>query len=80
MQYKFDFGLSPSIAYVQSKAKGIKGMDDTECTKYMELGANYYFNKNISVYADYQLNQLEATNPLNQNIGNTLAIGLVYKF
>ncbi len=44
-QYLFDFGLKPSIAYIQSKGKDIEGIGDTDLVKYVDIGATYYFNK-----------------------------------
>lgn len=60
-QYQFDFGLRPSIAYVQSKGKDIENIGDVNLYKYYEVGATYYFNKNMSTYVDYKINQLKKT-------------------
>ena len=79
-QYQFDFGLRPSIAYVQSKGKDIEGVGDADLIKYIDVGATYYFNKNMSVYADYQINQLDDNNALGLNTDDTVAVGLVYQF
>lgn len=77
-QYQFDFGLRPSVAYVQSKGKDIEDIGDVDLIKYFEVGATYYFNKNMSTYVDYIINQIDDDNPLG--IGNTVALGLVYPF
>ncbi|NMP27085.1 porin [Rahnella sp. SAP-1] len=79
-QYQFDFGLRPSIAYVQSKGKDIEGIGDADLYKYYEVGANYYFNKNMSTYADYKINRLKSDNPLGLATDNIVAVGLVYQF
>ncbi|MCL1030476.1 porin OmpF [Serratia sp. arafor3] len=79
-QYQFDFGLRPSIAYVQSKGKKIDGIGDVDLIKYVEVGATYYFNKNMSTYVDYQINQLDDNNALGLNTDDTVAVGLVYQF
>ncbi|WP_277268939.1 porin OmpF [Pantoea septica] len=79
-QYQFDFGLRPSIAYVQSKGKDIEGVGDADLIKYIDVGATYHFNKNMSVYADYQINQLDDNNALGLNTDDTVAVGLVYQF
>ena len=79
-QYQFDFGLRPSIAYVQSKGKDIEGIGDADLYKYYEVGANYYFNKNMSTYADYKINRLDSNNPLGLATDNIVAVGLVYQF
>ena len=86
-QYQFDFGLRPSIAYLQSKGKnidnGIVNYGDQDLLKYIDLGATYYFNKNMSTYVDYKINLLDK-NDFTQAAGistdNIVALGLVYQF
>ena len=79
-QYQFDFGLRPSLAYVQSKGKDIESVGDADLIKYVDVGATYYFNKNMSTYVDYQINLLDDNNPLGLNTDDTVAVGLVYQF
>ncbi|WP_304623057.1 porin OmpF [Pantoea sp. BAV 3049] len=79
-QYQFDFGLRPSIAYEQSKGKDIEGVGDADLYKYVDVGATYYFNKNMSTYVDYQINLLDDNNPLGLNTDDIVAVGLVYQF
>lgn len=79
-QYQFDFGLRPSLAYVQSKGKDIEGIGDADLIKYVDVGATYYFNKNMSTYVDYQINLLDDNNALGLNTDDTVAVGLVYQF
>ncbi|TKI07564.1 porin OmpF [Martelella alba] len=79
-QYQFDFGLRPSIAYGQSKAKDVEGIGDVDLIKYYEIGATYYFNKNMSTYVDYIINQLDSDNKLGYSDGDTVAFGIVYQF
>jgi len=79
-QYQFDFGLRPSLAYIQTKGKDIEGVGDADLVKYIDVGATYYFNKNMSVYADYMINQINDDNPLGINSDDTVAVGLVYQF
>ncbi|MGO4610581.1 porin, partial [Variovorax sp. 2RAF20] len=74
-QYQFDFGLRPSLAYVQSKGKDIEGVGDADLIKYVDVGATYYFNKNMSTYVDYQINLLDDNNPLGLNTDDTVAVG-----
>ncbi len=88
-QYQFDFGLRPSIAYLQSKGKSITsnngGVDygNQDLLKYIDVGATYYFNKNMSTYVDYKINLLD-DNQFTKNAGintdNIVALGLVYQF
>ncbi|WFL68792.1 porin OmpF [Pantoea sp. X85] len=79
-QYQFDFGLRPSIAYVQSKGKDIEGVGDADLVKYIDVGATYYFNKNMATYVDYKINQLNDDNPLGLATDDVVAVGLVYQF
>ncbi|WP_297200034.1 porin OmpF [uncultured Pluralibacter sp.] len=79
-QYQFDFGLRPSIAYYKSKARNVEGVGNEDYINYIEVGASYYFNKNMSTYVDYQINQIDGDNKLGVNDDNTVALGLVYQF
>ncbi|PPI88091.1 porin OmpC [Candidatus Pantoea edessiphila] len=79
-KYKFDFGLIPSIAYIESKIENTKG-DDTYLYKYIDLGATYIFSKNMMAYCDYRINKRQSGYKFNFNgRDNILAIGLIYKF
>lgn len=81
-QYQFDFGLRPSVAYLQSKAKK-DGYEVTQ-VKYIEAGATYYFNKNMSVYGDYKINLLNENNSDVKALGlatdNVIGVGAIYQF
>ncbi|MDJ0090713.1 porin OmpF [Pantoea allii] len=79
-QYQFDFGLRPSLAYVQSKGKDIEGIGDADIYKYFDVGATYYFNKNMATYVDYKINQLDKNNPLGLPDDDVVGVGLVYQF
>ncbi|XTZ39680.1 porin OmpC [Salmonella enterica] len=88
-QYQFDFGLRPSIAYLQSKGKNLTGngvnrdYGDQDLLKYIDLGATYYFNKNMSTYVDYKINLLDKndfTEAAGISTDNIVALGLVYQF
>ncbi|WBF44162.1 porin OmpC [Serratia rubidaea] len=79
-QYQFDFGLRPSIGYVQSKGKDIENIGDADLVKYIDVGAYYYFNKNMSTYVDYKINQLDSDNKLGLSDDDVVAVGLVYQF
>ncbi|MCK8563655.1 porin OmpC [Yersinia ruckeri] len=82
-QYQFDFGLRPSVAYLQSKGKDLGNYGDQDLVKYVDVGATYFFNKNMSTYVDYKINLLDE-NQFTKNAGiNTddiVAVGLVYQF
>ncbi len=83
-----DFGLRPSVAYLQSKGKnlgtiGTRNYDDEDILKYVDVGATYYFNKNMSTYVDYKINLLDDnqfTRDAGINTDNIVALGLVYQF
>lgn len=57
---------------------------DKDLVKYMDIGATYYFNKNMSTYVDYKINLLDGNDSFYANNGistdNIVAMGLVYQF
>ena len=80
-QYQFDFGLRPSVAYLQSKGKDLeRGYGDQDILEYVDVGATYYFNKNMSTYVDYIINQIDSDNKLGVGSDDTVAVGIVYQF
>ncbi|WP_312950891.1 porin OmpC [Superficieibacter sp.] len=86
-QYQFDFGLRPSVAYLQSKGKdinnGVVNYGDQDLLKYVDVGATYYFNKNMSTYVDYKINLLDDndfTRAAGVSTDDIVALGLVYQF
>ncbi|ECF3779792.1 phosphoporin PhoE [Salmonella enterica subsp. enterica serovar Oslo] len=79
-QYMFDFGLQPSIAYLQSKVNDSGKYGNIDLVKYVDVGATYNFNKNMSAYVDYKINLLKDDNPAGLDTNNIMATGLVYEF
>ena len=80
-QYQFDFGLRPSLAYVQTKVKDMEnGLGDADYIKFADVGATYYFNKNMSAFVDYKINLLDDDNKLNRNTDDIVAVGMTYQF
>lgn len=80
-QYQFDFGLRPSLAYVQTKAKDLEGgIGNVDIVKYVELGTSFAFNKNMSTFIDYKINMLSDNNALGLAKDDIVALGLVYQF
>ncbi len=91
-QYQFDFGLRPSIAYLQSKGKDLNGVTgngstfaggDADLVKYIEVGTYYYFNKNMSTYVDYKINLLDDTDytrAAGASTDDVVGVGLQYQF
>ncbi|MEK9497667.1 porin OmpC [Photorhabdus sp. P32] len=90
-QYQFDFGLRPSLAYVQSKGKNLFGdvehdgkeSDSRDLVKYVSVGSYYYFNKNLTTYVDYKINLLdknEFTKATGISTDNVVGVGMIYQF
>ncbi|WP_161525668.1 phosphoporin PhoE [Escherichia albertii] len=79
-QYQFDFGLRPSLGYVLSKVKDIEGIGDEDLVNYIDVSATYFFNKNMSAFVDYKINQLDSNNKLNINNDDIVAVGMTYQF
>ncbi len=82
-QYQFDFGLRPSVAYLKSKGKDIAVYGDQDLVEYVDLGATYYFNKNMSTFVDYKINLLDDNNftrAAGVSTDNIVAVGLNYQF
>nr|ADK27724.1 outer membrane protein F [Yersinia bercovieri] len=84
-QYQFDFGLRPSLGYVQSKGKDLNDAagDNHDLVKYVSVGTYYAFNKNMTTYVDYKINLMdkdaftEANGLLTDDV---VGVGLVYQF
>ncbi|WNN43082.1 MULTISPECIES: porin OmpC [Winslowiella] len=82
-QYQFDFGLRPSLAFVTSRGTEVQGFGKQNLKKYIDVGATYYFNKNMSTYVDYQINLMDEnqfTRATGINTDDIVALGLVYQF
>lgn len=81
-QYQFDSGLRPSLAYLQSKGKDLGAWGEQDLVKYIDIGAKYYFNKNMSTYVDYKINLLDDNKFTHDRINtdDIVAVGLVYQF
>ncbi|NLS43345.1 porin [BEV proteobacterium] len=79
-QYNFDFGLTPSLGYVQAKAQDNTNSRNDYITKYMSVAATYAFNKNFSVYSEYDINLIKDTNVYGVNDDDKVAVGVTYQF
>ena len=84
-QYLFDFGLRPAVSFLMSKGKDLNNVDgDKDLVKYADVGATYYFNKNMSTYVDYKINLLDEDDSFYANNGistdDVVALGMVYQF
>ncbi|MFU1851446.1 porin OmpC [Citrobacter portucalensis] len=87
-QYQFDFGLRPAVSFLMSKGKDLtyngNTGEDKDLVKYADVGATYYFNKNMSTYVDYKINLLDEDDQFYKDAGiatdDVVAIGLVYQF
>lgn len=79
-QYDTGFGLKPSVAYISSKGKDIEGIGSADIIKYVDVGASYQFNSNMTGFVDYRINLLDNDNALNLNTDDIVALGLIYQF
>ncbi|MFJ5338265.1 porin [Pectobacterium sp. CHL-2024] len=80
-QYNFDFGLTPTIAYVSRKDK-IDNVANDYAVKYASIGGTYAFNKNFSTYVEYDINLLDKdqTKAYSQENGDIVNVGVIYQF
>ncbi|MBE4894388.1 porin OmpC [Enterobacter asburiae] len=85
-QYQFEFGLRPAVSFLMSKGKDLNSYygSDKDLVKYADVGATYYFNKNMSTYFDYKINLLDEGDDFYKANGistdDIIAAGLVYQF
>ena len=82
-QYQFDFGLRPSLAYLKSKGKDLGRYGDQDMIEYIDVGATYFFNKNMSTYVDYKINLIDEsdfTRAVDIRTDNIVATGITYQF
>ncbi|SNC58643.1 porin [Sodalis endosymbiont of Henestaris halophilus] len=82
-QYQFNSGLRPSLGYIQSCIHGDQKGKRYDIKRYIELGASYKFNKNMSTFVDYRINLL-SSNKLSciaqKPANNIVALGINYMF
>ena len=73
--------VRPSLTpNVNGNPKDVEGIGDVDLVNYFEVGATYYFNKNMSTYVDYIINQIDSDNKLGVGSDDTVAVGIVYQF
>ncbi|MDT8486069.1 porin, partial [Escherichia coli] len=54
-----------------------------DLVEYIDLGATYYFNKNMSAFVDYKINLIdesEFTKRSEVATDNIVAVGMTYQF
>jgi outer membrane pore protein C len=87
--YQFDFGLVPFVGYNQNRGEDLGKAGDgntynnQDLVKFVDVGASYYFNKNIQTYVDYKINLIDDsafTKAAGINTDDVVALGLVYQF
>ncbi|MBN3065512.1 porin [Pectobacterium aquaticum] len=80
-QYNFDFGLTPTIAYVSRKDK-IDNVANDYAVKYASIGGTYAFNKNFSTYAEYNISLLDKdqNKSFGQENSDVVNVGVIYQF
>lgn len=84
-QYQFDYGLRPSLAYLRSRGENLNSQYGAkhDLVEYIDIGASYFFNKNMSTYVDYMINLLDKNKFTRSNdisTDNIVALGLIYQF
>lgn len=80
---------NPLWPVVYSKGKdlqhdiGTKTYNSEELANYIDVGANYYFNKNMAAKIDYKINMLD-DNTFTKNAGistdDIVSVAFVYQF
>lgn len=60
-QYRFGFGLIPSVSYMHLKANDVENGYGNYLKKYITVGTSYAFNNNVSTSVDYRMNLLSKT-------------------
>ncbi|MEQ9886295.1 porin [Pectobacterium zantedeschiae] len=80
-QYNFDFGLTPTLAYVSRKDKinTAANLNDYG-VKYASVGATYAFNKNFSTYVEYDISLIKKDNQYGLPNNDTVDVGVIYQF
>ncbi len=82
-QYQFDFGLRPSIAYLHSRGENIGAFGSQDLVEYIDVGATYYFNKNMSTFVDHKINLIDESDFTKKSgvaTDNIVAVGMTYQF
>ncbi|WP_317616498.1 porin [Pectobacterium peruviense] len=80
-QYNFDFGLTPTLAYVSRKDKINTTVNANDYgVKYASVGATYAFNKNFSTYVEYDISLLDKDNAYGLENNDRVDVGVVYQF
>ncbi len=82
-KYNFNSGFTPILGYTQNTAKyfnkEINLQQNIDIEKYFNIGATFNFNKSLSGYFDYKINQLPKDN-IQTDCNNNFTLGFVYKF
>ncbi|MGD8105121.1 porin [Pantoea sp. FN0302] len=79
-KYTFDNGFVPGVGYFRSKGKDLGPAADQDLLHYWDFSISYYFNKNMSIYADYKLNRISSNNQLGLAHDDQTGLGLTYQF
>ncbi|MBX4180994.1 porin [Sodalis sp. CWE] len=82
-RYDFDFGLHPSIGYLQSTINRNYQSNRQDMKKYIGMGASYNFSKNALTFVDYRINLLSKNSFVQDTklpTNNTIAVGMTYTF
>ncbi|MCI1034835.1 porin [Raoultella terrigena] len=83
IQYQFDNGIRPSLAYLESKGRDFENTKNNSLVKYVSIGSFYYLTKNVSMLVDYKINLLDDndfTRKIGLNTDDVVAVGMTYAF
>ncbi len=88
IKYNLNSNIIPILSYIQTTVDNIEKIkiknniytpNNIDLEKYFDLGIIYNFNKSLSGYIDYKINQMTNNNILKINNNNIVSIGLKYK-
>ncbi len=83
-KYNFNSGFTPILGYTQNTAKDFNKemgfQQNIDIEKYFNIGATFNFNKSLSGYFDYKINQLPKDNLQTSCKNNNFTLGFIYKF
>lgn len=68
---------------IPDSATNLGTYGDQDLVEYIDVGATYYFNKNMSTFVDYKINLLDDsdfTKAAKVSTDNIVAVGLNYQF
>ncbi|HCI9594285.1 TPA: porin [Klebsiella variicola] len=83
VQYTFNNGLKPSLAYLQSTAVSQNAGSNVDIVKYLDVGATWDLSKNIAVLVEYKINLINSsdyTKSVKISSDDIIVTGINYTF